>query len=353
MNHKISVVFRLDAGPGIGLGHYYRCKSLADKLNQKASSFRKTEYKAIECDFAVLNRTANFLEKENLKPHNLFTIQDEQEFIAKASHYNFIVIDHYQYDGDLLKQLSELKQTKLIVIDDECNRGNLYADMVINPADTFDKKHYQQLAANASFCLGHQYALIRSEFVSAKNNYPFIDRKKIIISFGGADTAGLTIPTISKMIGDYRLINYEVVVITGAACKNIAEINHLCNQASFTHLHHIDNMSEVLSQAVVAISAAGSTVYELAACGVPSVFAIVARNQQSFISKQQNYQWCQFIDCLSFDGKTKDCVSSLIDAFYKMLNLNQSEQLLALSNIATAWVDGKGAERIANQILKL
>ncbi|MBF0264515.1 MAG: UDP-2,4-diacetamido-2,4,6-trideoxy-beta-L-altropyranose hydrolase [Gammaproteobacteria bacterium] len=341
MNNKLLLVFRLDAGAGIGLGHYYRCKSLADTFLE---TLRLKDI-LIQCAFAVKKSTVETLGVNKFLPHHVLIIDDEQDFIEKASQYDFIIIDNYSYDRILFKQLSDIENSKLIIIDDECNRGPLYADMVINPADCFVQKHYQKFAPKAQFCLGHQYALIRPNFTDAAKKYLFKQRNKIVVSFGGADVNGLTVPLVSQLMKDKRLIHFEVLVITGAAFKNTSDIENLCQQAGFIHLHNIDNMDQILGQAMLAISAAGSTVYELASCGVPSVFAIVAKNQESFISSNINYQWCQFIDC-----QQNTCIEQLLSSFYHFLEL---KNLSKLSAIASHWVDGRGCHRVVSKLLDL
>ena len=65
-----------------------------------------------------------------------------------AKSYDIIIIDHYDYSSDMLKQLSLYQHSVLIVLDDECNRGDLYADIIINPIKQAQKLPYNDVSPN-------------------------------------------------------------------------------------------------------------------------------------------------------------------------------------------------------------
>jgi len=328
------VVFRLDFGGRFGLGHLMRSKALADAFLSIEMAKAK-----IESTFAVKNIHA----KEAIYPHQLIQINSEEEFISLAESYDIIIIDHYDYTSDLFLQLSRIKKSILIVLDDECNRGNLYADVVVNPVGNAVNLAYKNVASRAKLLLGSKYILLRQAFNRIKY-IPFEQRNSIIITFGGSDVMELTLPVV-KEIANSSLKNFHIIVVTGAGCTKVDEIEKYCLQYNVTYKHNVENMAELFSTAMFAISAAGSTAFELACCGVPAVFAIVADNQFMSISEQCTYGWCAMVDCR--DHRRADI---LVDKAEKMIN---NDSLKQLSNIAFSLIDEKGSERIAITIADL
>ncbi len=324
-----TVLFRLDSGGKYGLGHFMRSKTLADALSKKKMA----------CSFAV----KNIHSYDAVAPHQLIVINNEDEFISQAESYDCVVVDHYEYTTELFYVLSQLDQPFLVLLDDECNRGPLYADLVINPVNQAKTLPYDDLAPNAELLLGSDYILLGQSFLQSKE-INFSDRDDIVITFGGSDVSHLTLPVL-KAINKTTLTDAPIVVVTGAGCECINEINQYCLQHGFVHKHNVQNMAELFFQARLAISAAGSTTFELAYCAVPAVFAVVADNQWMSIKEQSENGWCEMVDC-----RTQNQAEALVD---KAEQMNHSHELEAYSHKAQSLIDGQGALRIASHIRAL
>lgn len=104
-------------------------------------------------------------------------------------------------------------------------------------------------------------------------------------------------------------------------------------------------MADVFANARFALSAAGSTAFELARCGTPAVFAVVADNQLLSVKELCQHDWCTMVDCRD-DNK----VDELLAHAEKMLTTMPLEKM---SRIAHTLVDGQGAERVASSIKQL
>ena len=331
-------LFRLDSGGQFGLGHVMRSKALADALLDLS----------IKSTFAAVNIHSN----SAVKPHTLIELESEDEFLFLAQSYDVIIVDHYGYTSELFFELSQLKQSILVLLDDECNRGALYADMVCNPVKGTELLPYKEVAPNANLLLGSEYIIIRSLFLRQEQAplfelSAFKRRKSLVVTFGGSDVRELTIPVLN-LIHQSSLSEFEVIVVTSVGFQNVNNIEALSQQYHFQHLHDVENMAAVFSQAKLAISAAGSTAFELAYCGVPSVFAVVADNQLLSIREQCQSGWCQMVDCRE-KSKSLDNAAELVLLAEKMLSTRSLE---ALSQKAQNQIDGRGAQRIASSIQK-
>lgn len=329
MNKK--VLFRLDSGGKYGLGHLMRSKALADALRKKG----------VECTFAVKTVHAN----NALNPHQLLfigseAINTEDEFLALAENYDSVIIDHYDYSSELFYALSQLEHTTLVVLDDECNRGFLYADLIINPVNQARSLPYQQMSPGAELLLGSDYILLGQAFAQvACPDYE--SRDSIVVTFGGSDVTNLTLPVL-KAIKNTSLTDFNIIVVTGGGGKNIEEIKDYCHQYDFLHQHNVNNMAALFSKARFALSAAGSTAFELACCGVPAVFAVVADNQLMSINEQCQSGWCEMVDCRR-ENKAEELV-------HKAEQMIKSTQLESFSQTAQALTCAQGADRAASYI---
>ena len=323
---KKKALFRLDSGGKFGLGHVMRSKALADALLKIG----------IDSTFAVRIVHSD----DAVNPHKVIIIHSEDDFLSLAKVYDVIIIDHYDYTTELFLKLSKLEQTHLVILDDECNRGNLYADLIINSVNQAKSLPYQSVAPKAQLLLGSDYILLNQAFTQMQC-LDYEKRDLIVITFGGSDVTGLTLPVLIA-IKNTSLTHFKIIVITGAGCQNNEQIKTYCHQHSFAHYHNVKNMAEIFSKARFAISAAGSTTFELAYCGVPAVFAVVADNQLLSITEQSQHGWCEMVDC-----RRQNKVEELVQKAEQMIH---SPQLKTLSQKVQLLVDGQGAERIASEI---
>lgn len=322
-------LIRLDSGEGFGLGHFVRSKALADALARND----------IQCTIAAIQ-----IHEQVVLPHQLILLQSDNEFISLAQDYDVVIVDHYQFQSDQFYQLSQVNKPLLVVIDDECNRGRLYADMIVNSVNKVFDLLYQQHDPQAQLYLGPNYVLLRNEF-KLQNPPAFNERDSIVITFGGADVTRLTLPLLEqlKIVMDAGIDNItKIKVVTGPACQQLNEIKQFCADNSFEYFHNVADMQLLFNTAKLAISAAGTTAYELANCSVPAVYAVVADNQYQSIRMLSEYDFCDYVDC-----RVSNQVELLVEKALLMLN---DPKLQVMSEQARTVVDGNGAERIAKAI---
>ncbi len=176
-------LFRLDSGDKYGLGHIMRSMALADALVKKIFKPENDPIE-IECTFAAKKIHAN----EAVNSHQLIFIESEEDFLSLAKSYDIVIVDHYEYTTELFFKLSILEHSILVILDDECNRGNLYADIVINPVTQAVSLPYKKVAPGAKLLLGSEYILLRPIFQQFGSKYmeqhPFEQRDTNADGFG-------------------------------------------------------------------------------------------------------------------------------------------------------------------------
>ncbi|MFK5986846.1 MAG: UDP-2,4-diacetamido-2,4,6-trideoxy-beta-L-altropyranose hydrolase [Pseudomonadota bacterium] len=323
------VIFRLDSGFKMGLGHFMRCKALADELLALG----------IKSFFAV----KHCHQREDFFPHAIIDLENESELIEqiKKSFYQAIIVDNYDITSIELEKLSKVANN-LVLLDDECNRGYLFADVIFNPVSSADKLPYKKYAARAKKYLGPAYILMRSVF-NQVDLLPYVQRKNIILTMGGSDMNQLTLLILKQIHQNFSAL--PLIVVTGASCKHHLQIEQFCSQFNINYRHNEKHMEQLFANAKLAISAAGSTVFELAKCGVPSVFTLIADNQQLAVQEHQQLGWCSFVDCRK-EANIDRIIAAVTDSL-------SSDDLAYKSQLAISCVDGNGAKRAAQIISQL
>ena len=107
-------------------------------------------------------------------------------------------------------------------------------------------------------------------------------------------------------------------------------------------------MSEIMRECDVAVSAAGSTLYELCACGVPTVTYVFADNQ---INGADEFSRLGLMINAGDIRETNYECDSILYSLRKMIE--DSEIRTSISYKMKSVVDGNGAERIIKYLYSI
>jgi len=167
----MNILFKCDQSKFIGLGHYYRCLTLAKE-------FKKNNHK---CFFLGLKPgiiKKNKIKKKNENDDLKFT----QKFIKKNK-IQILIKDIYSLGHNWERIIS--KKTYLVVIDDFKNVKH-YCNLYVNyHYNWFKKKNYKFLLfKKCKKLIGPKYTIVRD--FKIKNKFKF-KNKTIFIYMGGAD----------------------------------------------------------------------------------------------------------------------------------------------------------------------
>ena len=299
-----TVLIRADASPSIGMGHRVRCQILADELSKKSWTVR-----------FVCHASCRSLSNEND-----IIIEDETRFLTLAATANLVILDHYAYDSALIERLYQY-QPNLLLLDDMNDRGALFCRWLLNPVALDYRVNLASLMRKyEQTCIlftGIQYALLRRQFTvdlcdpntSSEKNITKMSpkpREKLLVTMGGTDPLELTLPflmTLNAMGFDGN----NVVVMLGSQAKKSADVIEYCQQHNIDVQQDVTDVARLMSQAKMAISAGGSTLFELAFVGVPSLFLQIAENQTRLLEAHRNSGWCKVyrLDYQNLDDRRK------------------------------------------------
>jgi len=182
----------------------------------------------------------------------------------------YVVVDGYHID-DAEKTAIARSGARVLMIDDRGESATHAATIILNPNAYASPAMYSRLAAK-TLLVGREYALLRREF---REGSKVGSSSRIMVSFGGADVANLTPRAIEALAP----LDVDALVIAGPA--NPRELS--APREGIRIVSEVDDMAAQMRASGLAIVAAGSTCWELAACGVPMIAVAVAENQRDVL----------------------------------------------------------------------
>lgn len=354
---NLGVAFRLDATSRIGTGHFMRCLTLAEALQQRGAQIRfvsrglpaylsdMLESRGIE--FAPLDNAAGEAAGDLAHSSWLGTSQDrdvqDSAAVLGGRKWDWLVVDHYALDA---RWESAMRNTagKIMAIDDLADRQhdcdvlldqNYYRDM--------QTRYDGKVPEHCRMLLGPHYALLRKEFRKMRDQVK--PRKgtvrRILVFFGGVDAGNYTGLAIEALAG-LDIKGVEIDVVIGAQHPHRSEIEQACATQGYSCHVQTARMAELMAAADLAIGAGGSATWERCCLGLPALSLCTADNQRR-----------QIIDAaeagLLYAPNGGGDLVDLIRRHTKGL-LENAALLRLISNAAMNAVDGGGALRIVSEI---
>lgn len=331
---------RTDMNSTIAAGHIMRCLSIADALRElgEKTIFIIADMQAKELlesrgyDYIVLNTSWNELEEE-------LTILKK---LIKEHRIKTILIDSYQVTFRYLEELT--KWTKTVYIDD------LYAfvypvNEVICYANYAHKFLYENENQDIKVYRGTKYVPLRKEFWNCEKKQISDLVKNLLLLSGGSDPYDILGGILEELDrGKYQNID----VICGVYNSNYYKLCKKYADKRNISIHRgVSDMIGFMKKADLAVSAGGTTLYELCACGTPTISYAFADNQLDNVRKFAEDRIIDYAGDARVDDVVKR-VHMLIEVYESdwESRQNRSEKMQEL-------VDGKGALRIAEQIINV
>ena len=331
--------FRADMNQEIATGHIMRCLSIAEAARQfgEDSTFISADACAEELvhskgfQYHCLHSKWNNLESELAS-----LVSYIQEYDVKI-----LFIDHYWVTETYFTQLR--RYCKLVYMDD-LNQFDYDVDYLICYAVYATNYYYTNSKFKRNLLLGTQFTPLRREFrhCPPKEIHQQIDR--LLIMSGGADEFN----AIGKILEALNVMDYQnIVAVCGNLNPNYQSLKEqYCNFDNIEIIRATNDIQSLMQVADVAVSAAGSTLYELCSVGTPTVSYSFADNQLSNAHSFHEKEIIFYIGDLRFDN-IQDALCRVLNEKLSCQNLRQT-----ISKKMQLLVDGNGAYRLIETILQ-
>lgn len=332
------IYFRADANESVGNGHVMRCLTIADACRKIGMypvfllADEKAQHMILKRGYLAHVFGTDYREPETELPQYRNSVQE------KAT----LVLDSYFLTKQYVERLHEAGYW-LVWLDD-LGEQTYPVDLLINYNLYAQKFGYRKQEC----LLGAQYAPVRPTFT--KKKYEVRQQlQRILITTGASDpySAGYL---FAKALAREALAK-EICVVCGDYYKDFEKMQCLwaetekSSSISIRLLKHITDLSDAMYESDFAIAAAGSTLYELCAVGVPTVVYDFADNQRMGAKAFAEQAQSVYLGDLRVQPmQAADAACRAIEQFTeRKARQDLSERMQRIS-------DGKGADRIAEML---
>jgi len=192
----------------------------------------------------------------------------------------WLVLDGYHFDF-VYQQAIQSAGFSLLVIDDMAHLPAYHADIILNQNLGAEKLKYN-CNPEARLLLGPRYALLRQEFLAWRGQRREITdvARKVLVTMGGGDLDNVTLKVIHAL-EQVKVDGLEAVVVVGGSNPHFQKLESAVHslRIPIRLVRNVANMPELMAWADVAVTAGGSTCWELAFMGLPALILILADNQ--------------------------------------------------------------------------
>lgn len=333
-----NIGIRVDMNPVIATGHVMRCLSIADEIRKLGGqvTFITADDYPVEVlrgrgyEPLVLHTDWRHMEEEI--PQLLSVMQERR--IKK------ILVDSYQVTSNYLQKLKEHVHVTYL---DDLDAFSYPAHRLICYANYFDTFSYGNQRGKEGYCLGMEYVPLRKVFQNCPKKDIHDRIQKILLLSGGTDSCHI----IERMVEKFKdKTDITLITVCGRFYEGYEGLKEKYKDYyNLVFYKNISNLEEYMKEADLAISAGGTTLYELCAVGTPAISYSFADNQ---LYNVKQFAKDGMIDYAG-DVRRDDIFTNVVELYQKY---DKDRRLREERSVRMQqMVDGKGAERIGAALL--
>ncbi len=362
------VAVRCDASTRIGTGHLRRCLSLADALAalgaeprfvlrrhdpvaEQVMSTRRYPVIWLSPPSGVLTPA------EDAPVHAAWAGVTEVDDVAetiiglRAWVPELIIVDHYAFGAYWHVAIREALHCTVVAVDDLGDRA-IGADILLdaNAAADHAAKYAGRLADGTRTLVGPRFAALASAYRSAPRYAFNVAVQSIGIFMGGMDennASGAALQTLRRDVGFVGAIE----IVTTATAPHANALARACATDGNAVLSvDLPDLSAFYARHDLQIGAGGTSSYERACIGVPTIAVVLAENQLTVVPILDRLGLVRGATIPGVVGT--DLLTGAEDLATVATDLiGQPDRRRELAERSLQLVDGRGAERVALSLL--
>lgn len=399
------ILIRADGNAQIGMGHLMRCMTIAEELalllggkdkihfvcaDEASGKFVKendfrchilgTDYRDMESELPLWKQ----LLQAHFEPEAIHQ-QEPLAWTRKEKSAIKILVDSYHITDRFLTVLRE--KTYVILLDD-MGTHPYPADCIVNYNAPADPEAYQKLYQDTEtrLLIGSKYTPLRRQFcrklpanmesdsrAATKENRDrnmgesnkedtysaqiqevlvttggdsgnSVQRLEVLITTGGGDSGNIAGKILERIYD--KVFSFHLIM--GRFHPHFHEMQELEKRHTNIHLHRdVKDMAGLMRRCQIAITAGGSTIYELAALGIPFICFSYAENQEALVDYIGTHRIAASAGAWH---KDPDETLKNIETHFRTLTRHPKLRKQYTKN-ETKMIDTQGARRLAMAIL--
>ncbi|MDE7299988.1 MAG: DUF354 domain-containing protein [Lachnospiraceae bacterium] len=395
---RIRIAIRVDANAEIAMGHLMRCLSVAEELERRGAEVvffvseeeagrvlaergrrhvcLKGSYKEKERELPALlqllgeyGASCVLLDSYEVTPAYMRALQDRAPLVylddLNAFCYPADVVVNYTtgirktaytkkfrgYEGwECESEIGAEQGSRSNKSQDWAERNSESEDGTVRSCGSSASCDCTDLDGmhSAKFLLGSRYVPLRAEFSAER--IPIRERiEAILITSGGADGCDM-LRGAAGCLSRERFPGVRKHIVAGRFCGHLRELEEMAEEDESIVVHRdVQNMAELMRKCDLAVSAGGTTLAELCACGIPTVCYASADNQLAGLRAYGE------AGLALYAGDVREDREAVLESIARSAERLAGEPVLRgrLGAAAKAAIDGRGAGRIAEAILSV
>lgn len=324
-----------------GFGHITRCSALVE-------AFRAA---SVNCTL-VIDGDASVKQVLNGQSAILGDwIHNKKIRAAVLQNCDCVIIDSYHAPLSLYKEINA--RVPLLVCIDDYDRLAYPKRSIILKVEWQPHGHdrsLKKIQGPRHTTIWHEL-ILRKEFFNAAVRRVNASVQQIFISLGATDVQSITPLVLEALTQIQPTWHMNTIIGPGFRKKNATRITKISKTKK--HIHIFQNVSakkimQLMNQSDLAITGAGQTLNELARVGLPAIAIIVANNQV-----RNAHTWKKHGCIITIDGRSENSGTIKRELSTSVSSISPFLQRKKMSAAGRKLVDGKGAQRVVQEIIKV
>ena len=327
---------RTDMNRQIASGHLMRCLTIAKELKKRGE----------DVTFLLADEEAYaFVSEQGFPCHVLGTNWSDCESELKVLKpylrevgAEILLVDSYFVTPNYFRELKSFVKTAYI---DDLNRSKYDLDLLICYAPYYRKfRLEEQYPASTRLLLGPSFFPLRESFLHLGEKRISRQVEKVLLLSGGTDGGVLEYFTDILLAQGIHSLDIVCGILSDSyavLCDKYASVPGVRVFRAKKEIAHL------MSTADLAITAGGTTLYELCACGTPSISYVFADNQRDNVRAFEEMGLIPCAGDIRIDNIAERTKDILLNFGYEQ----RKERSVRMRSL----FDGRGAARIADELL--
>jgi UDP-2,4-diacetamido-2,4,6-trideoxy-beta-L-altropyranose hydrolase len=326
-----TALFRADAAAHIGAGHVVRSLALA----QEMAGFG---YRPVFLSAAGTADAVPALAQSGFEVLPVAAAASGAETARAQGHADaeVAIVDHYGLDAKAEREMAGVAR-RVVAFEDLIGRSH-DSDFLLDPTPGRQAADYAMyVPARTRVLAGSGYALLGRRWRDLRLQHAAkttASRPRLLVSMGSTDPGNASLKVVAACAA--ARVEADIVVVLGRAAPHAAS---LAGHAGVAVAIDPPDLPQMVADADLVVGAPGSSSFERALLGVPSILVPLADNQRDIADAFARQGACLVVEHAALDDAQGfgACVAEL---------LADDARRAAMSLAATALCDGRGTQRV-------
>jgi len=331
----MKVLLRADASVAQGTGHVMRCLTLGNAL---ASAGHEVHLATSDSNIPWLE---NLINASGVTRHAVPANSLEDSLILEVAP-DWLVVDSYEIPAASIDAIQKRVLT-LAIVDGESRSIN--ADIYLDHNVGAEIRNWSPDVASRLLA-GSRFALVRQPIINVKRHVPWLltnHAPRVLGVMGGSDPTGMIVEVARAVATTTRPMAATLIC---APQWQATVDEYLSGHDGVRVIEPTSELHVLLANTDIAISAAGTSSWELCTLGLPSILIEVVENQTESLAAMTEKELVIGISSASHGREgTSDAIKLNLERLIDDENLRRS-----LSEHCVTAFDGLGASRVVAEM---